>query len=110
MPDLSPQQMGGDGSGGRWCPGMKEASAEFLSMPSRRAVHDVAADITVGPMSAGLLRRAGVGQPDPLGSGGGGEYVTLPLITFKLRGKAIENNSLVETQRWTIVIRGKFKV
>ena len=50
-------------SGGRWCPEVKEASAEFLSMPSRRAEHDVAADITVGPMSAGLLRRAGVGQP-----------------------------------------------
>ena len=77
VPDLSPQQMGGDGSGGRWCPEVKEASAEFLSMQSRRAEYDVAADITVGPMSAGLLRRAGVGQPDPPGSGGGGEYVTL---------------------------------
>jgi len=77
MPDLSPQQMGGDASGGRWFPEVKQASAEFLSMPSRRAEHDVAADITVGPMSAGLLRRAGVGQPDPPGSGGGGKYVTI---------------------------------
>ena len=82
MPDLSPQQMGGDGSGGRWCPEVREASTEVLSMPSRRAEHDVAADITVGPMSAGLLRRAGVGQPDPPGSGGGGEYVTE--LTIKL--------------------------